>query len=76
MCLPSGNTLVIATVAATKVFHTLGSALIVNLAVSDLLVGVGVMPWVAASVVNCAWADSTVRPQRSLAAVSPVLALS
>lgn len=60
MHLLSGNTLVIAIVASTKAFHTLSSVLIVNLAISDLLVGVGVMPLVALSIMNCGWADSTV----------------
>lgn len=60
--LHSGNTLVIAIVAATKALHTVGSVLIVNLAISDLLVGVGVMPLVALSIMNRGWADSTVRP--------------
>lgn len=62
VCLYSGNTLVIAIVAATKSFHTLGSVLIVNLAISDLLVGIGVMPLVALSIMNRGWADSTVCP--------------
>lgn len=62
MHLHSGNSLVIAVVAATKAFHTLGSVFIVNLAISDLLVGVGVMPLVALSIMNRSWADSTVCP--------------
>lgn len=32
-----------------------------NLAVSDLLVGVGVMPFVALSIMNRGWVDFTVR---------------
>lgn len=56
-----GNILVIVIVAATKTFHCVTSVLIMNLAVSDLLVGVGVMPFVALSIMNRGWVDCTVR---------------
>lgn len=56
-----GNILVIAIVAATKPLHSVTSVLIMNLAISDLLVGVGVMPFVALSIVNHGWMDYTVR---------------
>lgn len=56
-----GNILVIVIVAATKTFHSVTSVLIMNLAVSDLLVGVGVMPFVALSIMNRGWVDCTVR---------------
>ncbi|XP_029377652.1 5-hydroxytryptamine receptor 1D [Echeneis naucrates] len=61
MCLGAvaGNILVIIIVAATKTFHSVTSVLIMNLAVSDLLVGVGVMPFVALSVMNRDWVDCT-----------------
>ncbi|XP_068597703.1 probable methyltransferase TARBP1 [Brachionichthys hirsutus] len=61
MCLGAvtGNILVIVIVAATKTFHCVTSVLIMNLAVSDLLVGVGVMPFVARSVMNHGWVDLT-----------------
>lgn len=55
-----GNILVIGIVAATKTFHSVNSVLIMNLAVSDLLVGVGVMPFVALSILNRGWVDCTV----------------
>ncbi|XP_060943773.1 5-hydroxytryptamine receptor [Limanda limanda] len=59
MCLGAvtGNILVIAIVAATKTFHSVASVLIMNLAISDLLVGVGVMPFVALSIMNRGWVD-------------------
>ncbi|XP_074531297.1 5-hydroxytryptamine receptor 1D [Halichoeres trimaculatus] len=59
MCLGAvtGNILVIVIVAATKSFHSVASVLIMNLAISDLLVGVGVMPFVAVSVMNPGWVD-------------------
>nr|XP_020458729.1 5-hydroxytryptamine receptor 1D-like [Monopterus albus] len=59
MCLGAvtGNILVIIIVAANKTFHTVTSVLIMNLAISDLLVGVGVMPFVALSVINHRWVD-------------------
>lgn len=60
LCLSVGNSLVIAIVAATKAFHSVASVLIMNLAVSDLLVGVGVMPLVALSIMNRGWAECTV----------------
>lgn len=47
--------------ATTKAFHSVTSVLIINLAVSDLLVGAGVMPFVALSVLNHRWVDCTVR---------------
>lgn len=56
-----GNILVIVIVAATKTFHSVTSVLIMNLAVSDLLVGVGVMPFVALSIMNRGWVACTVR---------------
>uniref|UniRef100_A0A3B4GT55 5-hydroxytryptamine receptor 1D-like n=1 Tax=Pundamilia nyererei TaxID=303518 RepID=A0A3B4GT55_9CICH len=49
------NILVIVIVAATKTFHSVTSVLIMNLAISDLLVGIGVMPFVALSVMNRGW---------------------
>lgn len=55
-----GNILVIVIVAATKAFHSVTSVLIINLAVSDLLVGAGVMPFVALSIMNHGWVDCTV----------------
>ena len=57
-----GNILVIGIVAATKNFHSVTSVLITNLAISDLLVGVGVMPFVAVSIMNNGWVDVTVSP--------------
>ncbi|KAK5908348.1 hypothetical protein CgunFtcFv8_016418 [Champsocephalus gunnari] len=51
----TGNILVIVIVAATKTLHSVTSVLIMNLAISDLLVGVGVMPFVALSIVNRGW---------------------
>uniref|UniRef100_H3DGP6 G-protein coupled receptors family 1 profile domain-containing protein n=1 Tax=Tetraodon nigroviridis TaxID=99883 RepID=H3DGP6_TETNG len=54
-----GNILVIVIVAATKAFHSVTSVLIINLAVSDLLVGAGVMPFVAMSVINHGWVNCT-----------------
>ncbi|XP_062318998.1 5-hydroxytryptamine receptor 1D [Osmerus eperlanus] len=61
MCLGAvaGNVLVIGIVAATKNFHSVTSVLITNLAISDLLVGVGVMPFVAVSIMNNGWVDVT-----------------
>ncbi|XP_039640160.1 5-hydroxytryptamine receptor 1D [Perca fluviatilis] len=61
MCLGAvtGNILVIVIVAATKTFHSVASVLIMNLAISDLLVGVGVMPFVALSIMNHGWVDCT-----------------
>ncbi|XP_076866962.1 5-hydroxytryptamine receptor 1D [Brachyhypopomus gauderio] len=53
----TGNILVIVIVAATKTFHCVTSMLIINLAVSDFLVGIGVMPFVAVSVMNNGWVD-------------------
>uniref|UniRef100_I3JTV6 G-protein coupled receptors family 1 profile domain-containing protein n=1 Tax=Oreochromis niloticus TaxID=8128 RepID=I3JTV6_ORENI len=44
-------------VAATKTFHSVTSVLIMNLAISDLLVGIGVMPFVALSVMNRGWSN-------------------
>ncbi|XP_068424100.1 5-hydroxytryptamine receptor 1D [Clinocottus analis] len=55
LCAVAGNILVIVIVAATKTFHSVTSVLIMNLAVSDLLVGVGVMPFVALSIMNRGW---------------------
>ncbi|KAJ8385488.1 hypothetical protein AAFF_G00185840 [Aldrovandia affinis] len=61
MCLGAvtGNILVIVIVAATKTFHSLTSVLVINLAISDLLVGIGVMPFVAVSLMNDAWVNCT-----------------
>ncbi|KAK5853885.1 hypothetical protein PBY51_015006 [Eleginops maclovinus] len=53
----TGNILVIVIVAATKTLHSVASVLIMNLAISDLLVGVGVMPFVALSIMNHGWGD-------------------
>ncbi|XP_051507180.1 5-hydroxytryptamine receptor 1D [Myxocyprinus asiaticus] len=50
-----GNVLVIVIVAATKTFHTVTSVLIINLAICDFLVGIGVMPFVAVSIINNGW---------------------
>ncbi|XP_029926578.1 5-hydroxytryptamine receptor 1D [Myripristis murdjan] len=55
----TGNILVIVIVAATKTFHSVTSVLIINLAISDLLVGGGVMPFVAVSIMNSGWVDCT-----------------
>ncbi|MEE6475247.1 hypothetical protein FKM82_010668 [Ascaphus truei] len=51
MCLGAvaGNILVIVIITATKVFHSITSVFIINLAISDCLVGLGVMPFVALS---------------------------
>lgn len=56
----SGNALVIVIVAATKTLHTVTSILIINLAISDLLVGIGVMPFVAVSIMNNGWVSCNV----------------
>ncbi|XP_057704764.1 5-hydroxytryptamine receptor 1D [Corythoichthys intestinalis] len=53
----TGNLLVIILVAATKTLHHVTSVLIINLAISDLLVGLGVMPFVALSLVKPGWAE-------------------
>ncbi|CAM4725701.1 unnamed protein product [Leuciscus chuanchicus] len=53
----TGNFLVIVIVAATKTFHTVTSVLIINLAISDFLVGIGVMPFVAVSIMNNGWVN-------------------
>ncbi|KAG5266699.1 hypothetical protein AALO_G00235130 [Alosa alosa] len=53
----TGNILVILIVAATKTFHSVTSILIINLAISDFLVGIGVMPFVAVSIMNNGWVD-------------------
>ena len=50
----------ILTVAATKTFHCVTSILIINLAISDFLVGIGVMPFLAVSIMNNGWAECTV----------------
>ncbi|XP_078714813.1 uncharacterized protein LOC144933652 [Lampetra fluviatilis] len=57
MCLAAvaGNLLVVVIIAVTKQFHSVTSIFLVNLAVSDFLVGVGVMPFVAMSVVYDGW---------------------
>ncbi|KAM4590933.1 5-hydroxytryptamine receptor 1D isoform 1-T1 [Odontesthes bonariensis] len=61
MCLGAvtGNILVIVIVAATKTLHSVTSVLIMNLAISDLLVGIGVMPFVALSIMEHRWVDCT-----------------
>ncbi|XP_030012498.1 5-hydroxytryptamine receptor 1D [Sphaeramia orbicularis] len=55
----TGNILVIVIVAATKTFHCVTSVLIMNLAISDLLVGAGVMPFIALSVMDSGWENCT-----------------
>ncbi|XP_018118621.2 dopamine receptor 2 [Xenopus laevis] len=52
---PPGNVLVIIVISATKGFHSMTSAFIINLAVSDCLVGLGVMPFVAFSLLYEDW---------------------
>ncbi|KAL6101726.1 uncharacterized protein ACO6RY_16907 [Pungitius sinensis] len=59
LCAVTGNILVIIIVAATKTFHSVTSVLVMNLAISDLLVAVGVMPFVALSIMNRGWVDCT-----------------
>ncbi|XP_062864543.1 5-hydroxytryptamine receptor 1F [Trichomycterus rosablanca] len=54
-----GNILVIVIVVATKTFHSVTSVLIINLAISDFLVGIGVMPFVAVSLINDGWVNCT-----------------
>ncbi|XP_017268491.1 5-hydroxytryptamine receptor 1D [Kryptolebias marmoratus] len=54
-----GNILVLVIVAATRTLHAVTSVLIMNLAISDLLVGIGVMPSVALSIMNHGWAQCT-----------------
>ncbi|KAM9450226.1 5-hydroxytryptamine receptor 1D [Clarias gariepinus] len=46
-------------VVATKTFHSVTSVLIINLAISDFLVGIGVMPFVAVSIMNNGWVNCT-----------------
>ncbi|XP_069786923.1 5-hydroxytryptamine receptor 1D isoform X2 [Narcine bancroftii] len=57
MCVAAitGNVLVVAIIAVTKHFHSVTSVFLVNLAVSDCLVGLGVMPFVAMSVFYQDW---------------------
>uniref|UniRef100_A0A3Q2Y1N4 G-protein coupled receptors family 1 profile domain-containing protein n=1 Tax=Hippocampus comes TaxID=109280 RepID=A0A3Q2Y1N4_HIPCM len=55
------NLLVIILVATTKTLHQVTSVLIMNLAISDLLVGLGVMPFVALSIVKPGWGECFVR---------------
>ncbi|CAH1268634.1 ADRA1D [Branchiostoma lanceolatum] len=50
------NLTVIMVIAFTRRLHTVTSAFLVNLAASDLIVGVGVMPVVTSNVVNDGWA--------------------
>ncbi|XP_061693746.1 beta-3 adrenergic receptor [Syngnathoides biaculeatus] len=59
MCLGSvtGNLLVIILVATTKTLQQMTSVLIMNLAISDLLVGLGVMPFVVLSIMKPGWAE-------------------
>ncbi|XP_028279843.1 5-hydroxytryptamine receptor 1D [Parambassis ranga] len=59
MCLGAvtGNILVIVIVAANKTFHSVTSVLIMNLAISDLLVAIGVMPFVALSIMSHGWVN-------------------
>lgn len=47
-------------VVATKTFHSVTSVLVINLAISDFLVGIGVMPFVAVSIMNNGWVNCTV----------------
>lgn len=47
-------------VVATKTFHCVTSVLVINLAISDFLVGIGVMPFVAVSIMNNGWVNCTV----------------
>ncbi|XP_077438329.1 melatonin receptor type 1B isoform X2 [Vanacampus margaritifer] len=53
----TGNLLVIVLVAVTKSLRQVTSVLIMNLAISDLLVGLCVMPFVALSIVKPGWAE-------------------
>ncbi|XP_069465100.1 5-hydroxytryptamine receptor 1F-like [Ambystoma mexicanum] len=53
----TGNMLVVFIIAANKRFHSLTSAFIINLAISDFLVGLGIMPFVAMSVLYDDWAN-------------------
>ncbi|KAM9726931.1 beta-3 adrenergic receptor [Menidia menidia] len=53
----TGNILVIIIVAASKTLQSVTSVLVMNLAISDLLVGIGVMPFVALSVMDHRWMD-------------------
>ncbi|XP_077352241.1 5-hydroxytryptamine receptor 1D [Festucalex cinctus] len=53
----TGNLLVIILVVATKSLHQVTSVLIMNLAISDLLLGLGVMPFVALSIMKPGWAE-------------------
>ncbi|KAM4693356.1 alpha-2A adrenergic receptor-like [Discoglossus pictus] len=57
MCLGAvaGNILVIIIITATKGFHSMASVFIINLAISDCLVGLGVMPFVALSLLYEDW---------------------
>ncbi|TSO98518.1 putative methyltransferase TARBP1 [Bagarius yarrelli] len=55
----TGNILVIMIVVATKTFHSVTSVLIINLAISDFLVGIGVMPFVAISLIDNGWVNCT-----------------
>ncbi|XP_061766392.1 5-hydroxytryptamine receptor 1D [Nerophis ophidion] len=59
MCLGAvtGNSLVIVLVAATKTLRCVTSVLIMNLAITDLLVGLVAMPFVALSIMEPGWAD-------------------
>ncbi|XP_053316253.1 dopamine receptor 2-like [Spea bombifrons] len=52
-----GNILVIVVIAATKGFHSVTSLFIINLAISDCLVGLGVMPFVALSLLYDDWSN-------------------
>ncbi|KAM4770973.1 alpha-2A adrenergic receptor-like [Rhinophrynus dorsalis] len=51
----AGNILVIIVITGTKGFHSLTSVFIINLAISDCLVGLGVMPFVALSLLHEEW---------------------
>ncbi|KAM3918952.1 5-hydroxytryptamine receptor 1D-like [Leptodactylus fuscus] len=59
MCVTAvtGNLLIIIITASTKHFHSVTSIFFINLAVSDFLVGVGVMPLVATSVIYNRWVN-------------------
>ncbi|KAM5129338.1 5-hydroxytryptamine receptor 1F-like [Mantella aurantiaca] len=59
MCITAaaGNLLVIIIIVATKHFHSVTSIFLINLAVSDFLVGTGIMPLVANSVIYNKWTN-------------------
>ncbi|XP_077319521.1 5-hydroxytryptamine receptor 1B-like [Lithobates pipiens] len=59
MCITAavGNLLVIVIIVATKHFHSVTSIFLINLAISDFLVGTGIMPLVATSVIYNKWSN-------------------